>query len=176
LKFTEIKISGLKEGKHSFHFDLDTRFLAEFSKEIFDKPVLSADVILHLTETMIRAELSLTGQVQLICDRSGDAFMFPVNQKITYFLKFGEKEEEISDELCTISKERTSIDFDQLVYDTVALSIPLKKLHPGFAESEKENTGDGKIVFSSSDPETENPEKEELADPRWQKLKDLIHK
>ncbi len=176
MKFTEIKISGLKEGKHSFHFDLDSRFLDDFSREIFDKPVLSADVILHLTETMIRAELSLTGQVQLICDRSGDAFMFPVNQKTTYFLKFGEKEEEISDELCTISKERTAVEFDQLVYDTVALSVPLKKLHPRLAESEQEDEGEGKIVYSSSGSETESSEKEEVADPRWQKLKDLIHK
>ncbi len=166
----------MKEGKHSFHFDLDSRFLEAFSKEIFDDPAVSVDVEFQLTETMIKADLTLTGNVALTCDRSGDDFHFPINQKVTYFLKFGEREEEISDEMCTILKESTSIEFDQLVYDTIALSIPLKKLHPRFAAFESDDDSEGTMVFTSGNAEPEIAVKEELADPRWQKLKDLITK
>jgi uncharacterized metal-binding protein YceD (DUF177 family) len=176
LKFTEIKISGLKEGTHSFHFQLDNKFLEGFSNQIFDAPKVDVFVEIHLGETMIKANLELKGKVLLVCDRSGESFWKDIENMTTYYLKYGEKEEEISDEMCTISKERTSIDFDQLVYDIMALSVPLKKLHPRFSEEEEDENSEGILVFSSETDEAKNQEEKAETDPRWQKLKDLITK
>jgi uncharacterized protein len=171
LKFTEIKISGLKDGKHSYHFTLDNRFLDLFSRNLFDQPDLEVEVDLFLTDTMIKADVQVSGSVELICDRSLDPFRQPVAEKVQHFFKFGEEETELSDELEVILKERVSIDLDQLVYDIVALSIPAKHLHPRFQEQE-EGEEEGTLVYSSEKTE-ESSEAESPVDPRWEKLKNL---
>jgi uncharacterized metal-binding protein YceD (DUF177 family) len=173
LKFTEIKIAGLKDGKHSYHFSLDNRFLEPFSRNLFDQPSLEVEVELTLSDTMIKAEVLVKGSVELICDRSLDPFRQLVEEKVQHYFKFGEEETELSDELEVILKERVSIDLDQLVYDIVALSIPAKHLHPRFQELEQEDgEEEGTLVYSSEKKE-ETPEAESQVDPRWEKLKNL---
>jgi len=172
LKFTEIKISGLKDGIHEYQFSLDDRFLDDFSRSFFDLPVLEIKVLLTFSELMIKAEVSIQGEVQLICDRSLDIFQHLISENVIHFFKFGEEENELSDELDVISKERVQIDLDQLIYDTVALSVPSKRLHPRFVTGEEDEEEEGIIVYSSLEPE-EKLDIENTLDPRWEKLKDL---
>jgi len=172
LKFTEIKLSGLKDGNHEFLFSLDSGFLEEFSRAFFDLPQLSVRVNLLTSETMIKADVKIEGKVELICDRSLDSFSHEMNESVTHFYKFGEEEKELSDELEIISKERVYIDLDQLIYDTVALSLPSKKLHPRFQLDNEDDETDGVIVYSS-DLSGEETGPTETIDPIWEKLKDL---
>lgn len=171
MHFTEIQISSLREGFHSFQFVLDSRFSAAFSEEFFRNPELNALVNLHLSETMIQAELEISGTIELICDRSTEPFARSVQEKLTHFYKYGEEEMELSDEMEIISPERVMLDFDQLIYDTVALSVPQKKLHPRFSDIEDEDgTAEGSMVYST-DFHSENEENER--DNRWDILKNL---
>ena len=170
MKFTEIKISSLKNGNHNFHFDLNSSFLADFSSMFFTNPKVAIEVDLNLSETMIKVELGLKGTLELICDRSDETFDFQVDEKVLHFFKIGEEDRELSDELEVISKERTAIDLDQLIFDTLALSVPTKKLHPRFQDAESDNDADGILVYSS---ESDEKEKSSTEDPRWQKLKEL---
>ena len=126
---------------------------------------------MQTSDTIIRAELAIKGNVVLVCDRSLEEFTYPVSEKVTHFFKYGEEEKELSDEIDMISQERISLDFDQLVYDIVALSLPQKKLHPRFSDETAENDEEGLMVYSSgnSEGETENDEN----DPRWDILKNL---
>ena len=171
MRFTEIQISGLREGKHSFQFGLDSRFSAAFSEEFFTEPRLEATITLEVSETMIQAQIEIRGTVVLVCDRSLELFSYPVNTRVNHFFKFGEEEKELSDELEVISQERVHLDFDQLVYDTVALSLPGKKLHPDFAsETSESEDEEGQLVYSTrSDAENELNER----DNRWDILKIL---
>ncbi len=165
-------MSGLRDGNHEFLFSLDSGFLTEFSRTFFDLPQLSVRVNLLTSETMIKADIKIEGKVELICDRSLDSFSHEVNESVIHFYKFGEEEKELSDELEIISKERVIIDLDQLIYDTVALSLPSKKLHPRFhAENVDEDT-DGVMVYSS-ELSGEETGPTETIDPIWEKLKDL---
>lgn len=165
-------MSGLKDGNHEFLFSLDSGFLEEFSRAFFDSPELSVRVTLLTSETMIKADLKIKGKVELICDRSLDSFSHEVNESVIHFYKFGEEEKELSDELEIISKERVYIDLDQLIYDTVALSLPSKKLHPRFQLENEDEETDGVIVYSS-DLSGEEAGPTETIDPIWEKLKDL---
>ena len=170
MKFTEIKISGLKNGNHDFHFELNSSFLTEFSTLFFDQPKLVIDVVLNMSETMIKADLKLKGTVELICDRSDETFDYQIDNEVVHFFKLGEEEKELSDELEVISKERVAIDLDQLIYDTVALSIPAKKLHPRFGNEDFDSNEEGFLVYTS---EKEEKIENETSDPRWSKLKEL---
>ncbi|KXK30519.1 MAG: hypothetical protein UZ12_BCD005000568 [Bacteroidetes bacterium OLB12] len=85
--------------------------------------------------------------------------------------KYGEEAQEISDEIVIITRDQDSIDLGQYFYEFIALAIPMKKLHPRFA-NEAEN--DQFIVYSTAQNETEESDKENDAiDPRWEKLKKL---
>lgn len=118
---------------------------------------------------MIKADLYLKGDVELICDRSLESFRFPIELTEVHYFKFGEEEEELSDELEVISKERISIDFDQLTYDLIALSLPSKKLHPRYQEDDEDEI-EGRLIFSTHIVD----EKESVEpDPRWTKLKEI---
>lgn len=172
MKFTEIKLSGLTDGPHSFGFQLDEGFLGDFSTAFFSKPNLSVSVRLLVGETMLKAQVSIEGTVCLICDRSLEEFNHPLLLNISHFFNFGDEEMELSDELDVISKDRVTIDFDQLVYDTVALSLPGKKLHPRLQVEELENDLEGEIIFSTL-PEESTVEIEKTIDPRWAKLKEI---
>ena len=167
-KFTEIRIAGLKAGEHSFVFQLGEDFSDAFSNDFFSRPELSIHVSVHISDTLIKANLSMNGSVELVCDRSLDSFRMDLNQSATHFFKFGEEESELSDELEVIHPERTSIDFDQLIYDTVALSIPGKKLHPRFA-SESVTEEDGQLVYSTLPAESD----EIKEDKRWEILRNF---
>ena len=172
MKGTEVKIAGLKDGEHHFHFSLGTDFLEFFSRNFFDDPKLKVDVKLLVSETMIRSGVSIRGSVELVCDRSLETFRREVSENAVYYFKFGEEEQELSDELEVISKDRLSVSFDQLVYDLVALSIPAKRLHPKFETEESDEEAEGTLVYSSTDEQTED-QPEETVDPRWEKLKSL---
>jgi uncharacterized metal-binding protein YceD (DUF177 family) len=168
MPFTEIQISGLREGVHSFRFDLDSRFSEAFSQDFFSDPRLVVTIELRVSETLIQADLAVSGDVELECDRSLDVFRHPVNEKITHFFKFGEEEMELSDELEVIHPERVSLDLDQLIYDTVALALPGKKLHPRFVS--QESSEDDELIYSTQQ-EIEANENER--DTRWDILKNL---
>lgn len=172
MHFTEIQISGLREGIHTFRFALDSRFSAAFSEEFFRNPELDVVANLNLSETMIQAQLEISGIVELVCDRSLEAFPHAVIEKLTHFYKFGEEEQELSDELEIISPERVHLNFDQLIYDTIALSIPQKKLHPRFREIEENEDGtiEGELVYST---ENQSKQEENERDNRWDILKNL---
>jgi uncharacterized protein len=165
-------LPGLKDGNHEFLFSLDSGFLSNFSRTFFDLPQLSVTVNLLTSETMITADVEIEGEVQLICDRSLDLFSHTVNESVTHFYKFGEEEKELSDELDIISKERVVIDLDQLIYDTVALSLPSKKLHPRFQSENEDEETDGVIVYSSDLSGDETGQTDNI-DPIWEKLKEL---
>lgn len=171
MKFTEIEIVGLSEGSHSFDFQLDAKFLEKFSTDFFNQPKLNVHIMLDISETMIKADISIQGQVNLTCDRSLDEFEHLISLQVRHFFNFGENETELSDELEVISRDKLSIDFDQLIYDSVALSLPGKKLHPRFGDEDNESP-EGQLIFSTK-ADNEAVENEEIIDPRWSKLKEL---
>jgi uncharacterized protein len=169
MKFTEIKISALREGIHSFEFRLDDAFSEAFSRDLFDKPRLEINLDLEVTDRMLTARLRMRGSVEVVCDRSMDTYREPVDVSVRHFFRYGEEEQELSDEMDIISKERVAIDFDQLIYDSVALSLPGRRLHPRYS-NETEPEGEGTMVYQSS---AEEGKEGGDSDPRWEKLKNV---
>ena len=46
--------------------------------------------------------------------------------------KYGDKDEEITDEIMIIHRDTATLELGQYIYEFIALAIPLKKLHPKF--------------------------------------------
>ncbi len=170
LKALSVNIIGLSQKAYQFDYQFGDEFFMQYGADLVSGGHFAAHVTLDKHETFIEASFKINGKAGLICDRSLDPFDYPVDMDKKIVFKYGEEEIELSDEIIVISAERVSLDIGQYIYEFIALSIPIKKLHPRYA-NETEDEGEGKLIYSSFD---NNIEKEsDTIDPRWEKLKKL---
>lgn len=168
MKSLSINFVGLELKAHLFNYSLGDEFLQEYGQGFLPGGQFSVDIVLDKHETFIEADFKIAGSVKLTCDRSLEAFDFPIDLKKKILFKYGEEDQELTDEIILISRERTSLNIGQLIYEFIGLAIPMKKLHPKFQD--EDNELEGKMVYSSS---TEEESDEEEIDPIWDKLKKL---
>lgn len=162
-----VNILGLSKEVHLFEFQLEEDFFKKYGQEVVTNGKFAARVSLDKRETFIEADFRIEGNAFLTCDRSLDEFEYPVSIARRVVFKYGEEPQEVSDEIIIIKHDQQKLDVGQLMYEFIALEIPIKKLHPRFQE-ETEDEMEGKIIYSSS---TQPPEEE--IDPRWEMLKKL---
>jgi uncharacterized metal-binding protein YceD (DUF177 family) len=84
-----------------------------------------------------------------------------------YIYKFGDRYEEISDEIEMIPYGADTINIAQHIYDFIGISLPMKKLHPRFRNDDIDE--DGLLVYTSEQEPTKEQKEQEI-DPRWASL------
>ncbi len=166
-----VNIVGLSNKEHHFRFEVGDDFFGHYGSSLVSQGSLTAEVVLDKRETLIDATFSIRGTVHLVCDRSLDPFEQPVESERKLVFKFGDRDEELSDEIMMIHRDSEKLELGQYIYEFIALEIPIKKLHPRFREEEDEGP-EGKIIYSSKDKEEDNSG-DDNADPRWDILKKL---
>ncbi len=174
LRAYTVNIVGLTNAVHHFDFRVENDFFSRYGTGLISEGSLRADVSLDKHETFIEATFLIKGSVKLICDRSLDPFDFPIDVKRKLVFKYGDVNEELSDEIIIIQRDSESLELGQYIFEFIALEVPIKKLHPRFQEEEEEE-GDveGKIIYTSkSDPDDDRNDGEDI-DPRWEILKKL---
>lgn len=180
LRAFDIEIAHIKEHvPHTYNFTLDApSFFSLFEDSIIQKGLLEANVDLEKTALHIRMNFSIKGTIELICDRSLDAFDFPIDCVHPLIFKYSEEEGEITEEIIGIKRETTKINIAQYIYEFINLEVPIKKLHPRFQDAEDQNDSDGIMIYSTETESEENNDSpsEDLIDPRWLALKSLKDK
>jgi Predicted metal-binding, possibly nucleic acid-binding protein len=180
LRAFDIEIVHIKEHVlHTYDFKLDApSFFTLFEDSIIQKGLLDVIVELEKTPLHIKMNISIKGNVELICDRSLDPFDYSIDSVNPLIFQFSEEEEgEITDEIIGIKRETIKINIAQYVYEFINLEVPIKKLHPRFQDDNQDDS-DSILIYST---ETEEEEKndsptEDLIDPRWLALKSLKDK
>lgn len=168
LKNYDIDISKLNLGQHDFHFQIEDKFFELFDYSLIDRGNLAVEIVLDKKTSYIDLAFSIVGNIQLICDRSVDSFDFDLETENEIILKYGEEAEELSDEVEVIPFNIQSLNVAKYIYEFVSVAIPMKKLHPRYANEPVED----QIIFSSQDDELEKSK----IDPRWSELKKLKNK
>lgn len=166
----EINIISLKEKQHTFQFQIDDAFFAAYQSDIVQKGKLGVEVLLDKSSSMIQVNLMVTGTIELVCDRSLDVFDYPVEVSKRVIFKFGDQHEELSDEITVIPYGEESLDLGPMVYDFVVLEVPMKKLHPRFAEESP--TEHDKLIYTAETAPKPAAD-EDKGDPRWEALRKL---
>ena len=169
MKAFKINIIGLSNKIHDFDYEIGEDFFRQYGKGLVSEGDLHVDVTLDKRETMIETRFEIKGQVKLVCDRSLDPFQHPLKIDRKVIFKFGDANEELSDEIIMIHRDSDSLELGQYIYEFINLAIPMKKLHPRYA-GEPDEDAEGKIIYSSADESDDDSDK---IDPRWEKLKKL---
>ena len=161
----QVNIPSLEIGQHEFQYEITDAFFEQFGDSLVDKGNGICYLDLKMTETMMVLDFSLDLGVELICDRSLDTFQFPIKKKEELIIKFGEKNEELSEDLVVISEGTQTLDVAPYIHEYTSLSIPMKKLHPRY-----EGQDTPPLVYQT---EVDKEESQEEIDPRWEVLKKL---
>jgi uncharacterized metal-binding protein YceD (DUF177 family) len=162
----DIDIFRLANGEHSFEFNFDSTFFGLFEDSVIENGRGTIKIDLNRTPSLITLNFHLDGEIELVCDRSLDTFMYPISETNEVRIKYGDHWEELSEELYLIPTDTQKIDVGQFVYEFISLAIPMKKLHPRFQDDDEDG-----FIFSSSDREQESSKSP--IDPRWNELKKL---
>lgn len=178
----KIDIFKLENKLHTFEFEGGNEFFAELEQELVEKGQFKATITLDKSETMIQMKYHIVGNVELTCDRSLELFDFPIDTVEKLILKFGDHNEELSDELYLIDRNTQQLNIAHDLFEFIGLEIPMKKLHPRFLgdvdEDDDFEDEEGILVYSTGgdeedEPADDEPIDEDSIDPRWAALKNL---
>ncbi|AZA52303.1 YceD family protein [Chryseobacterium sp. G0201] len=170
LRNYDVSFSGLKTGKHQFKFEIDKTFFQLFDTEQeFTNPKITVDVFLEKHTTFLEFEIETSGTVDLVCDITNADFEHPIENDIKVLVKFGEEYDDSEEDVITISTSDHAFNVAQLIYENVALSIPMKKVSPNVSDEDLE-------ILEKFSPKEVEKEKEPESDPRWEALKKLKDK
>ncbi len=125
-----IPFKGLKEGEHTFDFEIDSSFFESFTKSEIRKGNLHVQVILQKIPRLLTLDFIISGTVRVPCDRCLDEFDLPVSFHETLYIKFGEKRYEESANTLVIPEDDSFLVISQYIYEYAHLSLPLRRVHP----------------------------------------------
>ncbi len=167
-----IPFIGLKLGKHQFDYQIDKTFFDHFDYDDFEKCAIAVTVVLEKKTTMLELHFKHKGTVYVPCDVTGEPFDLPVKGKIDLVVQFGDVFNDENEALLVLPYGEHQIDITQYIYEMIALSIPLKRVHPGV----KDGTLQSKVIEKLEELGVKGQKEENntTTDPRWDQLKKLL--
>jgi uncharacterized metal-binding protein YceD (DUF177 family) len=176
LEAFQLPIIALEDKSYHYTFKGDDAFFAAFEQDWVEKGQFEVEVDLTKSTLMIQVQMKISGSIELICDRSLEAFDYPldVNEKLIF--KYSDHSEDLGDNLFLLDRKEPKLDLSQDIFDFIALEVPMKKLHPRYQVDEDSVSNDIFIYTTERADKDAASSTDETIDPRWaalQKLKDL---
>ena len=164
-----IKFSGLKEGMHLFNYEPGNKFFKNFDYYDFLDAKLFAKLELEKQSTLLNLKFSFNGEIEVQCDVSMESFNLDLETEHSVVVKFKDDIISTDDKVIFMPAGSHSIDVSHLIYESIILAVPQKKVHPGIENGSLKSEIVEKL-------EALKPKKnfKEKTDPRWDKLKDLL--
>ena len=131
LRKFDIKIQSLSNNEHKFRFEFNQDLFDFFSQE---NEIINTngicEVSLIKSDIMLDVKFTIDGQTDLICDRTLKKFTYSLNSDKKILFKFGEEDQELSEEMVVIDRNKSKINMGKFIYEFFILELPVKRLHP----------------------------------------------
>ena len=168
-------------------FLLDNLFFANIDGPEVQKGKLKVVLSVKKTSRAFDLDFQIEGVVFVPCDRCLDDVELPINTSEKLVVKFGREHGGEGDNIIIVPEEEGDINVAWLIYEFIALAIPMKHVHApgkcnkgvtgklskhlrGSADEDKdEDMDDMSDEAITDDEETETP-----TDPRWNELKKIL--
>ena len=190
-KFTEFKL-GLKSlpvGTHHYEFHLGKEFFVNMeSGDVHDADLAVSLDVVHKNEAYDMT-FHIAGSVTLICDRCLDSLVMPMDTTYHVTVEYGDDYNDESDDVLIIPQGDNYLNTAYMIYDTVALAIPIKHVHPAgqcnramsavlkkhraSIASDPEDAELEESLMDGIDQDGCDCETEASTDPRWDELKKI---
>ena len=159
----------MKEGIHLFNYEIGNKFFKNFDYYDFLDAKLFAKLELEKQSTLLNLKFSFNGEIEVQCDVSMESFDLKLETEHAVVVKFKDDIISTDDKVIFMPAGSHSIDVSHLIYESIILAVPQKKVHPGIENGSLKSEIVEKL-------EELRPKKNfnEKTDPRWDKLKDLL--
>ena len=180
----------MPEGTQTFEYHLGKQFFVNMeSADIHDADLTVSLTVDHKGE-LYNLDFQIEGTVTLICDRCLDDLIFPIATSYAISVKYGEDYNDDSDDLLVIPESDSYLNVAYMIYDTVALAVPIKHVHPlgkcnrAMSSLLKKHRAPGniseedgemmeEIIDDIENTDVADSDNEATTDPRWDELKKL---
>lgn len=165
-----LPIGGLKEGRHTFDFEINNEFFDLFEESEIKEGELTAIAEMDKRSSHIDILITIKGKVKICCDRCLDMFFHPLSSESRLLVKFGRERNDDDPDILTLPSDEHELDMKQYFYEFIHLALPIQRVHP------EDNDGN-----STCDPlmlkklEEHLVEEEKKNDARWDELKKLMN-
>ena len=169
-----IPFVGLKLGKHQFEYQINKTFFDYFEYDDFESADIKVELVLEKKSLMLELHFKHKGTVHVPCDLTGEMFDLPIKGNMRVVVQFGETFNNENEELLILPHGEHQVDVSQYIYEMIALSVPLKRVHPGVKDGTLQSEALNKLNELKVTEVKEEVEEEKEIDPRWDKLKQLL--
>ncbi|MBI35257.1 MAG: hypothetical protein CMP67_07835 [Flavobacteriales bacterium] len=161
-----ISFEGLKLGEHDFKFLIDSTFFRELEYSEIQEGKVVIDALFIKSERLMEMELNFKGEVIVPCDLCGEDLVQTIDFEESLVIKTGVQQDE-DEGIIIVDRDETKIDIGHYLYESISLSLPLKRVHEQVEGKPKCNeTLLAKMNLNDNDNDDE-------VDPRWAALKKL---
>ena len=164
-----VKFSGLKEGIHLFDFEIRNKFFKNFDYYDFADANIKTILELEKKQTLLNLKFKFYGNVEVQCDLSMEMFSLELKTEYNVVVKFKDDIISSDEKVIFLSTGSNSIDVSHIIYESIILAVPQKKVHPGIENGSLKS----EIIKKLEELKPKRNFKEKT-DPRWDKLKDLL--
>ena len=149
-----IKIQSLSNNIHEYDFEFNQDLIDFYSDENELKDVSGiCNLNVSKSDLMLEVLFKIQGKTKLVCDRTLKNFTYSLNSEKKILFKFGEEDDEISDEMVVIDRNKSILNIAKYIYEFFMLEIPIKRLHPSV---ENEDNIDN-FVFTTKQKKENDP-------------------
>ena len=124
-----IPFIGLKTGSHVFEYDLTDVFFEGIEDSIIHRGNVHVRLDLEKKETMLVGIYYVEGSVTTECDRCTDPIEVEVEGEYQIVYKIGGGDVSDDEALVVLEKDAFEVDIEMNLYELVAVSLPLRKIH-----------------------------------------------
>ena len=168
-------------------YRLDNEFFANIDGPEVQRGKVDVKLNVKRTATMYELKFHLAGVIYIPCDRCLDDMEHEIDTEEELFVKMGAEYSEESDTLLVIPETEGELNIAWFLYEYIALTIPLKHVHPYgkcnkdmsarlhkmSAHRSDEEDFEEEIPLFVDDETAGIPTGEQETDPRWDALKNL---
>jgi uncharacterized metal-binding protein YceD (DUF177 family) len=169
-----IPFVGLKLGKHQFEYQINKAFFDHYEYDEFESAAIQVDLVLEKKSLMLELHFKHKGTVCVPCDLTGEMFDLPIQGNLKVVVQFGEEFNNENEELLIVPHGEHQVDVSQYIFEMIALSVPLKRVHPGVTDGTLKSAALDKLNELEVTEIKEEVKEEKEIDPRWDKLKQLL--
>ena len=173
LKKFDIPFIGLKEGSHTFKYQIDEKFFDAFQFDEFNDADINVVIDFVKKSTLMELTFNVKGTVNVPCDTTNEPFDLELEGDLYLIVKFGPEYNDDNEDILVLPHEAYQINVAQYIYELIVLSVPTKRVHPKVLDGTMESETLKKLEQLKI-KEEKTVETKESTDPRWDKLKDLL--
>lgn len=127
---------GLKEGVHSFDFEVGNDFFEQFEDSLIQGCRAKVRVSFEKKTSFFLIQFFIDGWVDVECDRCLEPFAKEIFGDFQMIVKYADDPDKMEedDEVMYIRREDDFIDLSQLLYEFIHICLPMQVTHPKNAD------------------------------------------